>query len=83
MRIVFNVIASVGRQIDVYRPIKIQKSYRPTVIFNVIAALLLAAILLQQKLVKLAADVEDKLAADVEDTLMLMSRSTAKQIFRG
>ena len=31
MRIVFNVIASVGRQIDVYRPIKIQKSYRLTV----------------------------------------------------
>ena len=31
VRIVFNVIASVGRQIDVYRPIKIQKSYRPTV----------------------------------------------------
>ena len=39
MRFVFNVIASVGRQIDVYRPIKIQKSYRPTVFFNVIAAL--------------------------------------------
>ena len=31
VRIVFNVIASVGRQIEVYRPIKIQKSYRPTV----------------------------------------------------
>ena len=27
MRYVFNVIASDGRQIDVYRPIKIQKSY--------------------------------------------------------
>ena len=39
VRIVFNVIASVGRQIDVYRPIKIQKSYRPTVFFNVISAL--------------------------------------------
>ena len=36
--IVFNVIASVGRQNDVYRPIKIQNSYRPTVFFNVIAA---------------------------------------------
>ena len=33
-----NVIASVVRQIDVYRPIKIQKSYGPTVFFNVIAA---------------------------------------------
>ena len=32
-------VASVGRQIDVYRPIKIQISYRPTVFFNVIAAL--------------------------------------------
>ena len=31
MRYVFNVIASVGRQSDVYRPIKIQKPYRPTV----------------------------------------------------
>ena len=31
MGIVFNVIASVGRQIDVYRPIKIHKSYRPNV----------------------------------------------------
>ena len=31
VRIVFNVIASVGRQIDVYPPIKVQKSYRPTV----------------------------------------------------
>ena len=40
VRFVFNVIASVGRQNDVYRPIKIQKSYRPTVFFNVIAALL-------------------------------------------
>ena len=40
MRIVFNVIASVGRHIDVYQPIKIQKSYWPTVFFNVIAALL-------------------------------------------
>ena len=39
VRIVFNVIASVSRQIDVYRPIKIPKSYRPTVSFNVIAAL--------------------------------------------
>ena len=39
VRIVFNVIASVGRQIDVYRPIKIQKSYRPTVFFNEISAL--------------------------------------------
>ena len=38
MRYFFNVIASVGRQNDVYRPIKIQKSYRPTVFFNVIAA---------------------------------------------
>ena len=38
VRIVFNVIASVGRQIDVDRAIKIQKSYRPTVFFNVIAA---------------------------------------------
>ena len=28
---VFNVIASVGRQNDAYRPINIQKSYRPTV----------------------------------------------------
>ena len=34
MRYVFNVIASVGRQNDVYRPIKIQKSYRPTVFFK-------------------------------------------------
>ena len=33
---VFNVIASVGRQIDAYRPIKIQL---PTVFLNVIAAL--------------------------------------------
>ena len=32
------VIASVGRQNDVYRPIQIQKSYRPTVFFNAIAA---------------------------------------------
>ena len=40
-RYVFNVIASVGRQNDVYRPIKIQKSYRPTVFFNVIAAITL------------------------------------------
>ena len=40
MRFVFNVIASVGRQNDVYLPIKIQKSYRPTLFFNVIAALL-------------------------------------------
>ena len=39
MRYVFNVIASIGRQIDVYRLIKIQKSHRPTVFFNVIAAL--------------------------------------------
>ena len=39
VRIVFIVIASVGRQIDVYRPIKIQKFYRPTVFFNVISAL--------------------------------------------
>ena len=38
VRIVFNVIASVGRQIDVNRPIKIQKFYRPTVFFDVIAA---------------------------------------------
>ena len=38
VRIVLNVIASVGRQIDVYRPIKIQKSYRPTVFLNVIPA---------------------------------------------
>ena len=38
MRYVFNVIASVGRQNEVYRPIKILKSYRPTVFFNVIAA---------------------------------------------
>ena len=36
---VFNVIASVGRQIDVYRSIKIHESYRPTVVLNVIAAL--------------------------------------------
>ena len=36
---VFNVIASVGRQIDVYRSIKIHESYRPTVFLNVIAAL--------------------------------------------
>ena len=36
---VFNVITSVGRQIDVYWPIKIHKSYRPTVFLNVIAAL--------------------------------------------
>ena len=34
MGFVFNVIASVGRQNDVYRPINIQKSYRPTVFFN-------------------------------------------------
>ena len=40
MRYVFNVIASVGRQTDVYRPIKIKKSYRPTEFFNVIAALI-------------------------------------------
>ena len=38
MRIFFNVIAPVGRHNDFYRPIKIQKSYRPTVFFNVIAA---------------------------------------------
>ena len=31
MGFVFNVIASVGRQNDVYRPLNIQKSYRPTV----------------------------------------------------
>ena len=36
-RVVFNVIAPVGRQNDVYRPIKIQKSYRPIVFLNVIA----------------------------------------------
>ena len=36
---VFNVIASVGRQIDVDRSIKINESYRPTVFLNVIAAL--------------------------------------------
>ena len=36
---VFNVIASVGRQIDVYRSIEIHESYRPTVFLNVIAAL--------------------------------------------
>ena len=33
MGFVFNVIASVGRQNDVYRPINIQKSYRPIVFF--------------------------------------------------
>ena len=38
MRYVLNVIAPVGRQNDVYRPIIIQKSYRPTVVLNVIAA---------------------------------------------
>ena len=43
MRYVYNLIASVGRQIDVYRPIKIQKSYRPTVCFNVITALRLTS----------------------------------------
>ena len=32
-------LAPVGRQNDVYRPIKIQKSYRPTVFLNVIAPL--------------------------------------------
>ena len=37
---VFNVIAPVGRQNDVYRPIKIQKSYWQTVFLNVIAAYL-------------------------------------------
>ena len=36
---VFNVIASVSRQIDVYLPIKIHKSYRPIVFLNVITAL--------------------------------------------
>ena len=36
---VFNVIASVGRQIDVFRSIKIHKSYQLTVFLNVIAAL--------------------------------------------
>ena len=40
VKYVFNVIASVGRQNDVYRLIKIQKSYRPTVLFfDLIAAL--------------------------------------------
>ena len=38
MRYAFYVIASVGRLNDVYRPMKIQKSYRPTIFFNVIAA---------------------------------------------
>ena len=38
MRYVLNVITPVGRQNDVYRPIKIQKSYRPIVVLNVIAA---------------------------------------------
>ena len=33
MGFVFNVIASVGQQNDVYRPINIKKSYRPTVFF--------------------------------------------------
>ena len=41
MRYVFDVIAPVGPQNYVYRPIKIQKSYRPTVVLNVIAALVL------------------------------------------
>ena len=40
MRYVFNVIALVGRPVDVYRPIRILKSYRPTLFFNVIAALM-------------------------------------------
>ena len=31
MRYVFNIIASIGRQIDVYRPMKIQKPNQPTV----------------------------------------------------
>ena len=35
---VFNVIAPIDRQNDVYRPIKIQKFYRPTVFLNVISA---------------------------------------------
>ena len=38
MSYVFNVIASVGPQNDVNWPIKIQKSYWPTVFFDVIAA---------------------------------------------
>ena len=38
VRYVFNVIAPVGRQNDVYRPMKIQNSYRSTVVLNVIAA---------------------------------------------
>ena len=32
-------MASVGGQIDVYWPIQIRKSYRPTVFLNVISAL--------------------------------------------
>ena len=39
MGFVFNVIASVGRQNDVYRPINIQKSYRPTVFFLMLVCL--------------------------------------------
>ena len=39
VNIVFNVITSVSRPIDVYWPIKIQTSYPPTVFFNVIAEL--------------------------------------------
>ena len=39
MSFVFNVIAPIGRQNDVYRLIKIQKFYRPTVFLNVISAL--------------------------------------------
>ena len=42
MRYVVNVIAPVDRQNGVYRPVKIQKSYRPTVVLNVIVALLTA-----------------------------------------
>ena len=39
MRYVVNVIVPVDRQHDVYWPVKIQKSYRPTVVLNVIATL--------------------------------------------
>ena len=48
MRIVFNVIASVGRQIDVYRPIKIQKFYRLTVFLAHLSRRLIGELIVYQ-----------------------------------
>ena len=81
MSYVLNVIASVGRQNDVYRPIKIQKSYQPTVFFNVIAALsrswsapLIAHILMMQ-LILLVTLFELRLNTPVNNFSVMSGRS--------